>query len=792
MLNPECQIPRSRVLSFTVILLLGLFLNGCGHSTAKFIAKGEEYLQKRKFHDALMQFRSAVESDSDSAKAHWGLARAYENLGQFNETLEELRKAVELDGTNLEAKTKLGNYFLLVQPPMIAETEKIRDEVLAADPAYIEGHILSAAILAAQGRPDEQIINAVNKAIDLNPQRIESYINLERLYTTRQRPVDAEATLKRGLQANPDAIPGYIEYGKFLTYANQNADAEAQFHRAVDIDPKGIAANEALAEFYVATRRNDLAENAYKDLVQIQENSPESRIELAEFYSNTDRRDEAISSLNAILAETPEYAMARYRLGQILLDEKNFAGVNEQLDALFAVNDEDTEALLLRARLNIQQDKPEAAVEDLQTVIKQFPSNKDALYLMGQSRLALGQLDQAKSVITDLQRYHPTYLRVGLLKIQAAFAANDPQNAWNLADELIAGLNAARPDAETDAQGTADIRMRALTSRGLANLALNNFGDARLDLQAVVDVSPRSSAALVNLAKAYSAGKNFSESLSIYQRAMAADGQNFDAISGYVSTSIRLGQSNKAHAKLDELMIANADTKSVLAGLHYLNSNLYTAEKNAVAAEQELHTALELDPKYLPAYSAYAAILVAQNRTDEAIAQYQKVAEKTPAAQVFTLLGILHDSQGKTSEAEADYRRALQISPDSAIAANNLAWLIADSQGNLDEALQLANSAVSKDQSVAGFYDTLGWVYMKKGLYSPAVQQLRKAVALDDAAAERSGTAATPGYRVRLGMALAKAGDRSSARREAETSMRHSGLLSQREADDVKNLLATL
>jgi hypothetical protein len=41
-------------------------------------------------------------------------------------------------------------------------------------------------------------------------------------------------------------------------------------------------------------------------------------------------------------------------------------------------------------------------------------------------------------------------------------------------------------------------------------------------------------------------------------------------------------------------------------------------------------------------------------------------------------------------------------------------------------------------------------------------------------------------------MALAKAGDRSSARREAETSMRHSGLLSQREADDVKNLLATL
>jgi len=74
-----------------------------------------EYLQKRKFSDALMQFRAAAESDKDSAKAHWGLARAYENLGQFNETLDELRKAVELDDTNLEAKAKLGNYFLLLQ-----------------------------------------------------------------------------------------------------------------------------------------------------------------------------------------------------------------------------------------------------------------------------------------------------------------------------------------------------------------------------------------------------------------------------------------------------------------------------------------------------------------------------------------------------------------------------------------------------------------------------------------------------------------------------------------------------
>src|SRR6476620_1184597 len=113
MFKRECQLRPFYFAHLSLILCLSFLFAACGHSTAAFLAKGEEYLQKRKFNDALMQFRSAAESDKDSAKAHWGLARSYENLGLFNETLEEVRKAVELDDTNLQAKAKLGNYFLL-------------------------------------------------------------------------------------------------------------------------------------------------------------------------------------------------------------------------------------------------------------------------------------------------------------------------------------------------------------------------------------------------------------------------------------------------------------------------------------------------------------------------------------------------------------------------------------------------------------------------------------------------------------------------------------------------------
>ncbi|MBP9664562.1 MAG: tetratricopeptide repeat protein, partial [Pyrinomonadaceae bacterium] len=338
----------------------------------------------------------------------------------------------------------------------------------------------------------------------------------------------------------------------------------------------------------------------------------------------------------------------------------------------------------------------------------------------------------------------------------------------------------------------ADLRIRGISSRGLANLDLGKLTEAKGDLQEVVRVSPRSGTALVNLAKVFIAERDQDGARELYEKALNLDALNFDAVTGIVSTSVKLGQTARAHQRIGELLARNAGRADMMAALRYLSSTVFTAEKNVAMAERELTTAIELDPSYLPAYSAYANLLVSQNRTDEALAQYNRALEKRPTAQVYTLLGILENSRGNALEAEKAYRKALELAPETAIAANNLAWLIADNQGNLDEALQLATMVVSKNQSVPGYYDTLGWVYLQKGLTSPAVEQLRKAVAIEEANARKSGSAPNPGYRVRLGMALAKAGDKTSARREVETSLRSIDVLTQREVKEAKDVLASL
>ena len=71
--------PRFAV--FAALILILLSLTSCTGSRDKHLSLGEQFLQQRKFHEVLMEFRIAAEIDRESPQAYWGLARAYEKLG---------------------------------------------------------------------------------------------------------------------------------------------------------------------------------------------------------------------------------------------------------------------------------------------------------------------------------------------------------------------------------------------------------------------------------------------------------------------------------------------------------------------------------------------------------------------------------------------------------------------------------------------------------------------------------------------------------------------------------------
>jgi len=800
-MRSECRGYTFQITVLCLLLAVASSLSGCANpakAKADHVANGEKYLGDSKFQEASLEFRNAIQIDDKLAAAHWGLARAYEGLERFPEMIDELRKTITLDKENLDARLKLGNYYLAGsrnRAEIIAESERLAKEVLEKDPKNIEGHILMGGVFFAQQQKDKAF-EELNHAIQLDTSRVESYLSLAKFHIAAREPEKAEELFKRAISINANSPLVHAEYGKFLTQQNRQPEAEAELRKAVEVGPNDRNARFLLASYYLVNRQFDKAEEAYKALAALPTQKPEGQAVLADFYSAIGRTDEAVKIYQDLVSKTPDFLQGRYRLAEILLTKGDEKGATAQIDEAFKKDPHDRQALLLRARMKAQRGQPEdlkASIEDLKDVLRQEPNSRAGLYFMAQANYNLGLIDQARAFASDLEKNYPDYLPAKLMQLQLTMAGGKPGDytaAISLATDLLARLDKTAPDRENSPQILAEIREKSLLTRGTAQLQLRNIPAARKDYElakGIVEKDPvvHNSLALVSLAE-----NKEEDAISSFENALNADATNFDALNGLITLYARNNQVDKAHGRIDQALSAYPN----MASLHYLKAQVYGYERNGQMVEAELNKALELDQNYLPAYSALAALYIQSQQEDRAIAQYQKIISLRPENSTpYVLIGMLEDQRKNYDVAADNYRKALEKDPNSVIAANNLAWLYATTgKGNLDEAVRLAQGAVQKNPNVAGFVDTLGWVYYKKNLHAAAIEQLRKAVSLNETQSRAANAAPSAAYHYHLGMALKDKGDKDEARRELQAAIKLSEKAPFADVEDAKKALATL
>ena len=797
-MKSECRGGNYRLSLLCLLLAAAVLLAGCTNpekAKAEHVAKGEAYLKDSKFQEASLEFRNAIQIDDKFAAGHWGLARAFEGLERYPEMLDELRKTVNLDQNNLEARIKLGNYYLggsRGRAEVIAESERLAKEILAKDANNIEGHILMGSVLFAQNQKDKAF-EELNHAIQIDPNRVESYLSMAKFYIASRDSQKAEELFKRAISVNGNSSVAHTEYGKFLTQSGRNTEAEAELRKAVDVGPNDRNARFMLASYYLVTRQLDKAEEAYKGVAALEPDKPESQAVLADFYSAVGRMDDSVRIYQEILSKSPDYLQGRYRLAEILLTKGDAQGAGTQIEEALKKDSHDRQALLLRARVKAQGNQPDklkSAIEDLKDVLRQEPNSRAGLYFMAQFNFSLGLIDQARAFASDLEKNYPEYLPAKLMQLQIALTSGDSKGTVALANELISRLDKTAPDRENSPQLLAEIREKTYLSRGSAQLRLNNAAAARTDFEAARNIAPKDPVVYNSLALVAVAENKPQDAASSFESALSNDATNFDALNGLIALYAKNNELDKAHARIDQALSSYPN----VAPLHYLKAQIYGFQKNSQSVEAELNRTLELDPNYLPAYSALASLYINSKQEDRAIAQYQKIISIRPDnPTAYTLIGILEDQRKNYDAAADNYRKALEKDPNAVIAANNLAWLYATTgKGNLDEAMRLAQGVVQKNQNVAGFVDTLGWVFYKKNLHTAAVEQLRKAVALNEADARAVNAAPSAAYHYHLGMALRGKGDKEEARRELETAIRLSEKAPFADVDEAKKALASL
>ena len=95
--------------------------------------------------------------------------------------------------------------------------------------------------------------------------------------------------------------------------------------------------------------------------------------------------------------------------------------------------------------------------------------------------------------------------------------------------------------------------------------------------------------------------------------------------------------------------------------------------------------------------------------------------------------GIAFERSKRWAQAEADFRKALELFPDQPLVLNYLGYSWVDQGLNLSEAFKMLRRAVELRPTDGYIIDSLGWAYYRLGQYPEAVRELEKAIELKPA-----------------------------------------------------------
>jgi tetratricopeptide (TPR) repeat protein len=391
---------------------------------------------------------------------------------------------------------------------------------------------------------------------------------------------------------------------------------------------------------------------------------------------------------------------------------------------------------------------------------------------------AIADLDQAIRLQPRIALFH--HLRGGILQ-------EDKQ-----VDAAIASFDAA---VRLDPKLSGVHRFR-----GLAHLRKGNLPQAMSDLNEALKIDVQAEAqaeALAYRAEVYVKTGDRERGLQDYARSIELNAKVDQRYVERAAIHFDMGRFDQALADLDRV-IAQIPTN---ATARYGRGKILRLRGENERALRDLDEAIRLDPKYVLALVERGMARVAMGRIEPALADAREAiglnqpARGTPVSdyeaalalggalseqrrygdcvtvmtraintvaeprkehwQTFNVRGVCAHQLRRFEDAESDYRKALSLDGDQPEAMNNLAYVMVERGGNLEEALSLSVRANALGPDNAGYVDTLGAIYLKLGRLAQATEMLEKADKL-------SGTG-FPTIKMNLGDAYWRGGRRGDA-----------------------------
>ena len=165
-----------------------------------FITNAARYFQEQRYREAALEFRNALQVNSEDTGAHLGLARSLLRLGFAEEAVQSYRKAVELDPKLYTAHLELGRLAYATGSVDLALQEATTASHLKPDKP--EPRLLLALIYRRTGQ-DNLAGEQYRAILGKNPADRETRHLLITMLQTKRRYVEAAREAEAGLAVSP-------------------------------------------------------------------------------------------------------------------------------------------------------------------------------------------------------------------------------------------------------------------------------------------------------------------------------------------------------------------------------------------------------------------------------------------------------------------------------------------------------------------------------------------------------------------------------------------------------------
>ena len=754
---------------------------GCGSPDQRaqgYYESGMALIEKKDDLGARLELLKAVKYKSDKVEV-WRALAGIDERTKSQSLFLDLRRVVELDANDLEARLKLARIMVgggaaeaalkvvdaanegekpnaalhALRAVILLRTNDSAGAVREAQRAFEidPGNVDAVSLLASKKLSDGDADGALKllDTITVDP-KDETRIALQKIqiYARKGDLPKEESLLRKVISLNPNEPAYRSQLIQVLVAQRRFDEAEKEFRTRVQANPADSKASLDLVRFLNLVKGPDVAQAELENRIKAGGDVFDYQIALAELNVAQSKISEATQSLQA-LASTASTAdrklTAQVKLAEIYVSKGNIAAAEPLISEIIGKDRRNTGALKLRAAINIDKGQIDSAISDVREALIDQPKSPELLMLLAVAYERAGKNELADRQYADALKSSGMNPDVALRYVAFLQRRGDAPHAENVLTE-VSGRN---PN-----------NLQVLSSLGQIKLTRQNWAGALAVADAIARVSDGRVLADQIRASALAGQNKIDESIAALEDAHQAAPNAVQPVVSLVSAYVRQGKTDKAVALLQDMnkkFPANAQIL-VLIGQTKLSQN---KEGEALQSFKE---AVAQQPKDPIGYGALSDLYIRQ-KDFEASGNVLQAALKELPADVNLRLSFagLQILKGNYDGAIAQYEAILKDQPNSPVAINNLASLLLDYRSDkesLDRASSLSEAL--KNSNVPQFQDTLGWAQHRRGEFKDAISTL-------EGAAAKVPNAAVVHYH--LGMSYAAAGHSEKAAEQLKTAL---------------------